>query len=163
MNENSQPRITIEVSTSGVIIRVEDISALDTDQFDVAYRTTRKLLGRITHLDQTIEDELMVEEGRLSTGYLWIQVDDEFRLTEIPTEPQERIALSLLRVYPQCMREIDIVRETGVQQRTANRHLRGERESTRGYFSICDDVYTLTEAGINWVLEEIIPNLNSEE
>ena len=163
MNEDSQPRIIIEVSTSAVVIHVENISPSDTDQFDDAYRTARRLLGRISHLDQAIEAELMVEEGRLRTGYLWTKVDDEFRLAEAPTEPQERSALSLLRIYPQCMREVDIVRETGVLQKTANRHLRGERETSREFFSVCDGGYTLTEAGINWVLDEVIPNLNSED
>jgi hypothetical protein len=162
MNENSQPRITIEVSASGLVIRVENISLSDTDQFDNAYRTARRLLRRIPHLDQTIEVELVIEEGRLATNHLWTQVDDEFSLAAIPTEPQERIALSLLRVYPQCMRETDIVREISVQQRTANRHLRGERESTREFFSVCEEGYTLTEGGIRWVLNEVIPNLNLE-
>lgn len=162
MDGNSQPRITIEMSDSGFIIRVENISPSDTDQFDNAYRTARRLLGRIPYLNQIIEIELMVEEARLATAHLWAQVGDEFRLSAIPAEPQERIALSLLRVYPQCTRETDIVRETNVKQRTANHHLRGERESTREFFSACEEGYTLTERGVSWVLEEVIPNLNSE-
>ncbi len=163
MDEHSQPRIIIEVSTSGVIIRVENISPSNTNQFDDAYRTARRLLGRIPHLDQTIEVELMVEEGKLATDYLWTQADNEFRLAEIPTEPHERVALSLLRVYPECMREVDIVKETGVRQNTVNRHLTGERKVSQGFFSICDGGYTLSAKGINWVLKEVIPNLNAED
>jgi hypothetical protein len=162
MNENNQPRITIEVSTSEVIIRVENISSSDIDQFDNAYRIARRLLGRIPHLDQAIEVELMVEEGKLAIAHLWIQANDEFRLAAIPTQTHERIALSLLRVYPQCRMEVDIVKEIGVLQKTANYHLRGERKSSREFFYTCDKGYTLTNAGINWVLEEVIPNLNNE-
>jgi hypothetical protein len=163
MNENSQPKITIEVSTSGLIIRVENISSSDTDEFDNAYTTARRLLGRIPHLNQIIEFELMVEQGKLATAHLWTQVDDGFRLAEIPTQTHERIALSLFRVFPQCKKEADIVKEIKVLQKTANYHLRGEIKSSREFFSACDEGYTLTETGINWALNEVIPNLNTDE
>ncbi|MFW9889906.1 MAG: hypothetical protein ACFFER_17120 [Candidatus Thorarchaeota archaeon] len=163
MDDNSQHKITIEVSASGVIIRVENISPSNTVAFDNAYRTARRLLGRIPHINQTIEAELMIEEGRLHTGYLWTQVGEELRLAEIPAEPHERIAMSLLRVYPQFMREVDIVRETGLRQSTVNPHLRGEIKSSQGFFSACDEGHTLTETGINWIITEVIPNLNSND
>ncbi len=163
MTDEDKPKVSIDVTKSETLIRVENISLSDAEQFDEAYKAVRRLLERIPILDKNLENDLAAEKMKLSTVHLWIKVENEFKLGEIPKKPEYRVALSLLRVYPLRKREVDIVRETGVLQKTANRHLRGERESSREFFTACDEGYTLTEAGINWVLGEVIPNLNSDD
>ncbi len=162
MDDENKPRISIEITNSETLIRVENISLSDTKQFDEAYKAARRFLERTPILEKNLENELMLEKGKSSTEHLWTNEENEFKLGEIPTEPEYRIALSLLRIYPLCNKEVDIARETGLLQQTAGNHLRGDRKATQSFFATCDEGYSLTSAGIEWVLKEVIPNFNTE-
>jgi len=158
MTDIDKLKISVEVTKNETVIHVENISLSETTQFDEVYKAARRLLERIPLLNKNLESELIIEKGKLSTAHLWIEEENEFKLGKLPKIPEHRIALCLLRNFPLCIKEVDIVKETGVLQKTTNRHLRGERKSSEGFFSACDGGYTLTEAGINWVLDEIILN-----
>lgn len=152
--------IDIELSSNGPIVRVNGISIEDSyASFDIAYLLARKLLHRIEYIETKHESELVVNDLNTKIQHLWVEEDDILKLSDKPKENSYRIALSLLRVYPECRIDADIIKDTGVKQSTANDQLLGKVKSVADYFAQCEKGYTLTKSGIDWLATDVIPSI----
>ena len=160
MNTNQEQELTVEIEKSdvGTRIRIVEVPvSADKTQFDRAYKLVDELYKRISDLDAEIELEGEVHDAKVKAATLWIHENDEVCISESISKNSHRIALSLLRIYPECMQEADVVRETGVPQQTVNRQLCGGTKSVANYFTKCDSGYQLTTTGFNWLIDEVLP------
>lgn len=166
MNANEEQELTVEIekSKSGTKIRVVGISAsTDEAQFDQAYKLADELYRRIETLDLEIESENKIQQAKNQVSHLWVQEENKWTLSASVTAASHRIALSLLRRYPKCIRQADVIGETNIAQKTVSNHLGGRVETTRKYFSKCDGGHPLSEDGLNWAITKVIPKAISQE
>ncbi|MGY5881772.1 MAG: hypothetical protein RTV31_16095 [Candidatus Thorarchaeota archaeon] len=163
-NENNDwednQKITVIVSSTGAVIHSEGLTFTNIDAFDEVYKKSQLLLSRIPFLDDQVKKIILIGKAKDKVQHFWNIDGENVNLTTSPDKPEYRIALSLLRTYPKCKREIDIVREIGVLQKTANNHLRGDRKATEGFFSVCEGGYSLSDDGIDWIVNTILPELD---
>ena len=166
MNTKQEQELTVEIekSDAGTRIRIVEVPVgADKTQFDRAYRLVDELYRRISDLDAEIDLEEEVYETKVKAACLWIHKDDKVCISESISKNSHRIALSLLRVYPECMQEADVVRETGVPRQTVNGQLCGETKSVANYFTKCDSGYRLTTTGFNWLTDAVLPQYVEHE
>ena len=111
-------------------------------------------------LDSEFEQEFwyLIEKGR--TRHLW---NASGQLSEEVNDNVHRIAICLMREYPQCktFREIESI--TGVPNSTVSDNMSGKIESVRQYFRKCKKGYQLTDFGIIWLRTEVIPRYSSSQ
>lgn len=162
-DESNNFNIDIELSSNGPIVRVNGIP-IETSyaSFDTAYLLARKLLQRIEYIETKYELELAVNDLNAKIQHLWIEEDGILKLYDKPEKKSYRIALSLLRVYPECRIDADIIKDTGVKQSTVNDQLLGKVKSVVDYFVPCEKGYTLTKSGIDWLSTTVIPSIIKE-
>ncbi len=166
MNANEEQELTVEIekSRSGTKIRVVGISAsTDEAQFDQAYKLADELYRRIETLDLEIESENKIQQAKNQVSHLWVQEENKWKLSASVTEASHRIALSLLRSYPKCITQADVIRETNIAQKTVSNHLGGRKKEVRIYFSKCDGGYQLSQDGLNWTITKVIPKAIGQE
>jgi len=155
--------VEVEISSNGPIVRVTGIpTGSDFTSFDSAYILARKLLHRIKYLETSHELELAMIDLNAKVLHLWTEEDGIFRLSDEPKKNSHRIAFSLLRVYPECRTDADIIKDTGVKQSTANDQLLGKVKTVADYFIPCEKGYTLTKSGIDWLSTDVIPAINMQ-
>ena len=166
MNTDEEQEFTVEIekSESGTKIRVVGISVgTDKVQFDQAYKLADELYGRIEMLDLEIGLEKKIQQAKNQVSHLWVQEENKWKLSASVTEASCRIALSLLRRYPKCITQADVIEETNIAQKTVSNHL-GERvKTTRKYFSKCAGGHRLSEDGLNWTITKVIPKAIGQE
>lgn len=152
-------RVTIEVSKTYTLVRIAGISLTDDGEFDSVYKKARLLLSRIPQLDKEIEFQIQVQQANSKTAHLWTQEDEVWKLSDTVSDSSHRIALSLLRSYPLPKTQASVVLETGVAQKTVSNHLGGRKKSVRSYFKDSGGGHQLSEEGLRWTIEKIIPEI----
>ncbi len=158
--ESNNFNIDIELSSNGPIVRVNAIPIeANYASFDTAYVLARKLLQRIEYIETKHELELAVNALNTKIRHLWIEEDGILKLSDKPKENSYRIALSLLRAYPECRIQADIIKDTGVKKTTVNDQLNGKIKLVADYFVPCEKGYTLTKSGIDWLATDVIPSI----
>jgi len=157
-NGVSDEEFLIEIEKSQETTRIR-VSGVSPAKFDMAYRSVVNLMKRAKELDAEIEREQEVEIAKKRLDALWTHEGSSWKLSKSVSEGPHKIALSLLRDYPEFKKQVDVVRETGLPQSTVKVHLNGERKSTRRYFCKRDEGYTLSSEGLRWVLNEVIPSV----
>lgn len=166
MNTNEEQEFTVEIekSESGTKIRIVGISvSTDKAQFDQAYKLADELYRRIETFDLEIESKKKIQQIKNQVFHLWFQEGNNWKLSASVMEASHRIALSLLRNYPKCITQADVIGETNIAQKTVSNHLGGRVNTTREYFSKCDGGHRLSEDGLNWTIAKVIPNAIDQE
>jgi hypothetical protein len=166
MNANEEQELTVEIekSRSGTKIRVVGISAsADKAQFDQAYKLADGLYRRVETLDLEIGSEKKIQQAKNQVSQLWVQEENKWKLSASVTDASRRIALSLLRRYPKCITQADVIGETNIAQKTVSNHLGGRVRTTREYFSKCDGGHRLSEDGLSWAITKVIPKAIGQE
>lgn len=163
MSEESEFEVEIEIAHSGPVVRVKSIPTRSEDLsgFDEAYLHARMLYNRIAILDERNALLLRIDALKAETDYLWASDGDNNVLGEVPEDAATRLALALLRRYPNPAPESTLAKETGVRQNTANLILRGKRKASAGFFEGSKDGYQITEAGVDWLETDVIPTLTN--
>ena len=138
MTEKENDDFLIDIEKSDDVTRIR-ISGFKKNEFDQAYRMATHLTHRAKELDIAIEEENRLSVAKKEVNYLWTQEDTEWKLDEAISDASYRIALALLRTYPQCKKQTDVVKMTKVPQKTVSNHLSGKLDSTRIYFCKCNN------------------------
>ncbi|MHA1908959.1 MAG: helix-turn-helix domain-containing protein, partial [Candidatus Thorarchaeota archaeon] len=99
-------------------------------------------------------------EGKVDS--LWISDSSGFRLSDIVSQSSHRIALSLLKSYPNGLSFSAIQKETSLPKSTAHNLLTGKKASVAKYFAKEGDNYCLSLEGLDWILSDVIPFLASQ-
>ena len=147
-------KIELEKSETGTLIRITDVSQTN---FDNAYRLATDLLDRAANLDSELHQLRLVEQAKNKVAMYWIQDGDTKRISDFISQRSHRIALSLLDGYPEGKVQSQIVKETNISQPTIHIQLSGKVKSVANYFEKRGKRYFLTEAGLDWVLRDVIP------
>ncbi|MHA2322404.1 MAG: hypothetical protein ACXACG_12200 [Candidatus Thorarchaeota archaeon] len=70
-----------------------------------------------------------------------------------------RIALALIRAYPETRQQKEIVEETNLHSGSVSRILTGGRGGFAKYFLEINNEWTLSNDGIYWILDDVIPSV----
>lgn len=157
--ENDDFLVEIEKDKDGTKIR---ISGIGRNEFDSAYRLAVQLTGRVKELDVEIAQEHRFQEMVRKTESLWSQNESTWTLDASISDASRRIALALLKMYPECLKQVDVANMTGIPKKTVSNHLSGKVDSTRDYFDRCAQGHRLSEAGLQWLADKIVPLISSD-
>lgn len=154
--------VSIHKDKDGTRISISNIQVdPEREEFGAAYKLIHELWRLAESLDTEIEQHLEVLEMKKRIDELWSK--DEAGLSEIVTDNSHRIALFLLKKHPKAIIEAEIVRNTGVNQRTTNKQLRGNVKSTKDYFEQTNGGYQLTAAALDWLKNTVLPKYTGPE
>lgn len=160
MKSDEPFKVDIEKSKNGTRIAIRDI-LLDSDkrQFDEACKILIGLYRRMTELDETIESKKRVQDANLKVSALWTITDEQIALSDLVLDAEHRIALGVLRHYPECVRITDLAKEVSCPRTTVRNHLRGTVKSVADYYESCsdEDGFRFSPDGIEWVIERVVP------
>ncbi|MHA2322403.1 MAG: hypothetical protein ACXACG_12195 [Candidatus Thorarchaeota archaeon] len=151
MTENSRRsfEIIIERTKDGIGIKARGIQIdEEKSQFKEAYKLVQELWYLAEMLDFDIEQEFwhLIENGR--TRHLWNLTN---QLSEVVHDTVHRIALCLLRKYPDCLTQQDIAELSNIPRTTVRDNLRSD------HYRKCETGFQLSESGIIWLRTEILP------
>lgn len=90
----------------------------------------------------------------------WKLENGVWRIVDISSEAY-RIALILLKAYPNTKTQAEIANETTLNSGSVTRILRGTRGDFSKYFKKVKQKWTLSGEGIYWLLDKVIPELLS--
>ncbi|MHA1863232.1 MAG: hypothetical protein ACTSWA_05635 [Candidatus Thorarchaeota archaeon] len=157
MTENSRKDFEIEIerNNDGISIKARGIQ-IDNErlQFKEAYKLVQELWFLAEILDIEVEQEFWHLIGNRRTHHLW---DKSNQLSDEVSDNAHRIALCLLREYPQCKTQREIEEMSNVPRSTAGDNLSGNIESVGQYFRKCKKGYQLSKSGIEWLSIQVIP------
>ena len=160
MSQESQNdfKVEIESSDDGNIIRITNIS-IDDERltFDKAYQLASELHLRAKLLDVQIAPALRILEVKTKAAVLWMIKGDTEIISDVVSDSAHKIALALLKEHPRCLRQIEVRKLTGVGNATVSDNLRLNIQSTELFFISCNNGFQLSDEGIDWVIDEIIP------
>ena len=151
MTENSRKGFEIEIERTkdGIGIKARRIQIdEEKSQFKEAYKLVQELWHLAETLDFDIEQELwyFIENGR--TRHLW---DLSNQLSEVINDITHRIALCLLRKFPDCLTQQHIADLSDIPRTTVRDNLSSD------HFRKCNTGFQLSESGIEWLRTSIIP------
>ncbi len=157
-NRREEFTVEIEKSEAGTRIRIVEVSVgANRNVFDQAYRLVSDLHRRTTDLDTEIQLVQRTERARSMVEGLWKPEGDTATLSTIVSDKSHRIALVLLRSYPEFMRISDVAGEAGVPRETVRNQLKGDVEAVAEFFVAQDKGFQLSHAGLDWVIDNVIP------
>ena len=159
MAEKENDDFLIEIEKSDDVTRIR-ISGVRKSEFDHACRLANHLTHRAKELDSEIEEERKLHFVKMQVNHLWTQEDAIWKLDESITDASYRIALSLLRTHPECKKKADVKKETGVAKTTVGDNLDGKVKITGQYFRRCKKGHGLSDEGLQWVFDKIIPSMS---
>ncbi len=158
MTEKENDRFLIEIEKSDSVTTIR-VSGFEKNKFDNAYRLTKHFIHRAKELDIEIEEERKLDSMKSQTTHFWTKEGSTWILDESTSNPAYRIALSLLRTHPACKQQVEVKNETGVAKATISENLGGKVESTSEYFYKCEKGHRLSEVGLQWMHDEVIPSI----
>ncbi len=88
----------------------------------------------------------------------WKLEDGSWRIVGLTSEVY-RIALSLIRAYPETRKQKEIAKEANLDSGSVSRILTGKRGNFAKYFLKITGEWTLSDDGIYWILDEMIPSV----
>jgi hypothetical protein len=151
MTENSRKsfEIIIERTKDGIGIKAIGVQIdEEKSQFKEAYKLVQELWYLAEMLDVDIEQEFWYFIENRRTRHLW---DLTNQLSEVIHDNAHRIALCLLRKYPDCLTQQVIGELSDIPRTTVGDNLRNN------HFRKCKTGFQLSESGIVWLRTEIIP------
>ncbi|MBD3159791.1 MAG: hypothetical protein GF309_13495 [Candidatus Lokiarchaeota archaeon] len=159
MSENeSGLEIEIERDSDGKRIMVSGI-ILDDDfsEFDDAYQTLLELWRRAERIDTRFELETEINKAKQATEEFWIEKDGKLVLGADIEEISHKMGLCLLKHYPDCVSQRPIAKEIDCSKGSVGKRVRGDFVGVDQYFYKCETGYQLSDTGLHWVLDEVVP------
>ena len=129
-----------------IVTIIEDSPELTPELFDASREG--RLYRRVLGAKKIASDYWTVDRGKWSVNEIGDNID--------------KVVVCLLDQYPAPKNTSLISRETGISQRQALRIVTGESGSNSRFFEKLQGGYQLSDAGIYWALEEILPSLPKE-
>lgn len=140
-----EQRIRLSREADGIKIEVWLNSE---DDFSEGYRTLLRLSERVR-----------VESVRFALGRLWTEQNGTATLTQELERAPHRVAVSLFMEWPSCKSNTEIQTETGLSQSYVSDILAGRRAGLGDWFERCEDGWTLSDSGMEGVMNIIVPEL----
>ena len=157
-SESINYNIEIEKTSQGIVLRVVDIQVgANKRSFDDAYQFLNELYQRIEVLDVLIAKENRLADAKKEAMILWVQEGEHWTLDKSVKKMADRVGLCLLMFDNQGMIHSKIVKVTGVNKGNSSTLLRGQIAKFAEYFTKCEDRFILTDKGLTWVIDDVIP------
>ncbi|MGV9104086.1 MAG: hypothetical protein ACOC3C_08235 [Candidatus Thorarchaeota archaeon] len=159
MSENEdQLEIIIERDSTGKRIILSGIAPDDEfSNFDDAYGMLLELWQRAEKIETKAKLGPRIDNAKRAMERFWIEKDDKLVLDENIGNISHRIGLCLLKHYPECLSQRPIADEISRSKTSVGDRVRGDSEEVHEYFYRCETGYQLTNAGLYWVLDKVIP------
>ncbi len=108
-------------------------------------------------------DIARVSEARKKIQHIWEIENNRRIMNEIVHASDERVAISLFMEWPQPRGLSDVAWETGLSSGAVSNLMTGRRRGNPNWFKRESEGWTLSNEGLSFVIDKIIPLLSGEE
>jgi hypothetical protein len=148
-SSQTQLRIRLSKTVNDILI---EVWISNEEEFREGYSLLNKLCSRAMR-------ESKMDTAFQRVSHLWTMKNEKWQLSDIVIDKSHRVSLSVLKAGWLGISEVDVIDETGMARSTVRDQLTGATKSVSEYYESQNGKYRLTDKGLDWILETVIPQL----